>query len=105
MTNSTICFDRVNPRDVLLARQIAQRACKIVAGIKSQRPELTALCPDAMLLEMDVLTVHLIRPLRLLEWLQADLMSFWHDILILETNIDRVTGQFPFYARIVYAQQ
>lgn len=49
---------------------------------------------DVVSLEMDITAVHLNDlPLDLPRWLAADEFNFTHDILEIQQNIDRTTGQ------------
>lgn len=98
--DAAIRFDLLPPNDRMHARLIARRAVQLIRDMQRRNPRPDWLDPDAMLIEMDVCTLHMRRPMRLQEWLESDDLTFLFEILLVSRIFAsvpglRASGMFP----------
>ncbi|MGV0999689.1 MAG: hypothetical protein ACOYBQ_10215 [Fluviibacter sp.] len=99
-----IPFDRITPDDMALIQQCAARAVWWMRDFKARHKREDLLDPEPMLIAMDIAAVHLVRPLKLWQWLASNDLDFVGDLVAITKNIDRTCGAFPNGVRLEFQQ-
>lgn len=97
-----IPYDRINPADMVLIGQCAQRAFEWMWDFKrrSQRDDL--IDPDKMLIAMDIALAHLHKNLKLYQWLLSSDFDFVAELVLITKNVDRACGTFPAGVKLAF---
>lgn len=99
-------YDTIPPHEMQLCYALAQRASAIIGQLaREKRPGLAD--PDPFLLMQDFATVHLRCPLKLVDWLTTDDLTFADEVGKMMRGLNRVLCIFDIsvnlrFARIVH---